>query len=85
MNSHTIITVECTSMQIANHPQTVNSLQDYVLCAGKATGFALGLYVTTGILEYSDSVMPTIWTFHHTHLLVDNGASRPADFLLHLR
>lgn len=42
MNSHTIITVECTSMQIANHPQTVNSLQDYVLCAGKATGFALG-------------------------------------------
>ena len=42
-------------------------------------------YVTTGILEYSDSVMPTIWTFHHAHLLVDNGASRPADFLLHLR
>lgn len=42
MNSHTRITVERTSMQIPNHPQMVNALQDYLLRAGKATGFALG-------------------------------------------
>ena len=42
MNSHTRITVVCTSMQIPKHLQMVNALHDYLLRAGKATGFALG-------------------------------------------